>query len=75
MRSKLNLNGDDGYRRYVILHEVGHAIGYDHSECDEKNSIKGKCPIMFPITKGAPDGTNGVYFKEQSDYLKKFNIH
>lgn len=71
-RSKLNLNGNDGYRRYVILHEVGHALGYDHSKCDKKNSIDGKCSIMYPITKGAPDGTTGVYFGEQSSHLQKY---
>ncbi len=71
-KSRLPITGNDGYRKYVILHEVGHAIGYDHSKCSKKNSINGKCPIMYPITKGAPDGTTGVYFDEQDRYLHKY---
>ena len=47
---KSNLSIND-YKKYVINHEVGHAIGYDHRKC----KIGEKCPIMYQMTKGVPE--------------------
>jgi len=44
------------YRRYVILHEVGHALGYNHVPC--KKAVK--CPVMYQMTRGPPKGHKGV---------------
>ena len=43
-------NGEDGimrYRNYVITHEFGHALGFDHPKCK-----KGINPVMEQMTKG-----------------------
>jgi len=39
------------YRRYVILHEVGHALGFAHTTCNEVGGT-GPVPIMSQQTKG-----------------------
>ena len=41
------------YRKYIINHEFGHGLGYDHQEC-RKGS--GRCPVMYQSTRGAPEG-------------------
>ena len=43
------------YRRYVIMHEVGHALGYDHVPC-----VRSPCPVMYQMTRGPPEGIHGV---------------
>lgn len=40
------------YRKYIINHEFGHALGYDHLICNEDNNINGYCPIMHQNTNG-----------------------
>ena len=39
----------DNYRRYLINHEVGHAMGQRHKYCDRKG---GAVPVMHPQTYG-----------------------
>ena len=45
------------YRKYVINHEIGHAIGYDHRKCYNNE----KCPIMYQMTKGIPNNSIPSY--------------
>ncbi len=42
----------DQYREYVINHEFGHGLGYDHQKC-----VDGVCPVMYQATRGCPVGT------------------
>lgn len=48
--------GLDEYRDYVINHEFGHALGYDHQPCNAKTAPDGVCPVMYQATRGPPVG-------------------
>jgi len=45
-KSKLSL---DNYRQYMVSHEIGHILGFDHVECP---CIDCPAPIMMQQTKG-----------------------
>ncbi len=47
--SKLSL---EKYRRYVINHEFGHALGYGHNVCSAENVYNNTCPVMHQSTIG-----------------------
>ena len=44
--SKLSI---DDYRQYMVSHEIGHILGYEHKTCKCKGC---KAPIMMQQTKG-----------------------
>lgn len=45
------------YKKYVIIHEVLHAIGFDHVECESNT----KCNVMHQHTRGIPDSSEPNY--------------
>jgi hypothetical protein len=45
-KSKLSL---DDYRQYMVSHEIGHILGYEHVHCSGKGQ---PAPIMMQQTKG-----------------------
>jgi hypothetical protein len=45
-KSKLSL---DNYRQYMVSHEIGHILGFDHEECPCKGC---PAPIMMQQTLG-----------------------
>jgi hypothetical protein len=45
-KSKLNLKN---YRQYMVTHEMGHILGYDHVKCPGKDS---PAPVMMQQTLG-----------------------
>ena len=47
------------YQKYVILHEVGHALGYTHEEC---SVYALNCPVMYQMTRGPPLSHQRVHY-------------
>ena len=62
------------YRQYVILHEVGHGLGYDHAPCDKKNSYMGTCPVMYQGTRGPPKGFKPGFNVTPVDYMYRIKL-
>ncbi len=44
------------YKEYVINHELGHALGYDHIDCNDQTAKNKICPVMYQSTIGPPKG-------------------
>lgn len=58
------------YREYVITHEFGHALGYDHVKCSANGNQGGNdvvCGVMFQSTRGCPEGTRCGYKVTEQD--------
>ena len=60
----------DAYRRYLVNHEIGHALGMDHLE---PNGASRDMPVMFQQTPGIPRGmrANSVPLPYEIELLKK----
>lgn len=59
------------YREYVINHEFGHALGYDHQPCNTQTAMNGRCPVMYQSTRGPPIGFRCGYKPIGVDITKK----
>jgi len=49
----------DDYRTYVINHEFGHGLGFDHQKCNKNTVVNGTCPVMYQSTRGCKNYTCG----------------
>lgn len=63
------------YRQYVIIHELGHALGYDHVPCNKNTTVNGTCPVMYQSTRGCPNGFNCGTDVLFSDTMHPFGTH
>lgn len=59
------------YRQYVIVHELGHALGYAHQLCNNDTATYGICPVMYQSTRGCPDGFQCGTDVSYSDWLNR----
>lgn len=55
------------YRRYVVEHEFGHALGFHHQKCDHSTANNGVCPVMYQSTVGCPTGFKCGWSPIESD--------
>lgn len=69
------------YREYVINHEFGHGLGYNHQLCvgAEKPQVNSKpgntlCPVMYQMTRGVPDGGKPNYQVIDQDFTKRLDV-
>lgn len=67
--SKLSI---EDYRKYVITHELGHALGYDHVPCNKDTAVNGICPVMYQSTRGCPDGFKCGTDVSRNDWINPF---
>ena len=56
------------YKQYVVLHEFGHALGYDHQPCNQSTAENGVCPVLYQSTRGCPKGYKCGYQIIDADY-------
>ena len=56
------------YKQYVVLHEFGHALGYDHQPCNPSTAENGVCPVLYQSTRGCPKGYKCGYQIIDADY-------
>lgn len=70
-QSKLTLYD---YREYVINHEFGHGLGFDHQPCTKQTAINGTCPVMYQSTRGCPDGFICGQIPNIYDLNKKIDV-
>jgi hypothetical protein len=57
-KSKLSL---EDYRQYMVSHEMGHILGYEHEECKGKGH---KAPVMMQQTLGIKKCIPNINVKE-----------
>jgi hypothetical protein len=55
------------YKDYVINHEMGHALGYDHDKCTAGRV----CPIMYQMTRGLPAGASPSHNVTAADIARQ----
>jgi predicted Zn-dependent protease len=55
------------YRTYVINHEFGHGLGFEHQPCDCQGQ-KCVCPVMYQMTRGVPEYGVPGYTVTPQDY-------
>jgi hypothetical protein len=62
----------EDYRRYLILHECGHALGLDHPQPDWALPKTGPCPVMKQQTLGLGRYQPNVWpLRQEKDVLLK----
>lgn len=50
--AELGMTREEAYRAYVVNHELGHALGYGHSDPTSGEA----CPVMYQQTRGTGHG-------------------
>lgn len=56
----------EDYRKYLVLHEFGHALGFGHVKCPHKGA---DAPIMMQQTKGPTGGVEGPTCKLRAPHV------
>lgn len=69
-KSGLNLND---YRHYLVNHEFGHLLGYDHLKARTDNGAKNiMCPVMVQQTVGIGTYKPNVWPTRQDKHAPRF---